>query len=110
MNPIAQKALDRAMGKILPIPQPKPLVARTFADVMVQLDVNEIDTSGPIDRVTYLEGRGVALDIVRCAGSTITDPTQVAKLVQTLIRAAVSRPPSYALGIKDVIGMLGVKS
>ncbi|NVZ61224.1 hypothetical protein HX867_03940 [Pseudomonas gingeri] len=106
MNPIAQKALASALGKALPVPQPKPRPVQTFADVLVRLDISEIDTSGPINRVMYLEGRQFALDMIRCAGDTLTESTDVAKLIQALIRAAISRPPSHAKGIKDVIELL----
>ncbi|WP_338523326.1 hypothetical protein NUH87_26585 [Pseudomonas batumici] len=106
MNALARRALDRALGSPLPVPQPKPRVVQTFADVLVQLDLNEIDTSGPINRVMYLEGRQFAVDMVEHAGDTLTEPAHIAKLVQALIRAAVSRPPSHAKGIKDVIELL----
>ncbi|NWA03757.1 hypothetical protein [Pseudomonas gingeri] len=106
MNPIAQQALASALGKALPVPQPKPRVPQTFAEVLVRLDISEIDTSGPINRVMYLEGRGFALEMIRCAGDTLTESSHIQKLIQALIRAAISRPASYAKGIKDVIELL----
>ena len=108
MNSIAQQALASALGKALPVPQPKPVVVHTFAEVLVQLDVDEINTSGPINHVMFLEGQNYALDMVRAAGETIRDPAFVIRLRQSLIRSALGRPPSHALGIKSVIDTLQV--
>ena len=109
MNPIATQALASALGKALAASLPNVPPPQTFADVLVQLDLNDIDTSGPINQVMFREGQAFALDMVRSAGRTIADPKLAARLVQNLIRSALGRPPSYALGIKKIIELMQVK-
>ncbi|TPG76344.1 hypothetical protein [Pseudomonas arsenicoxydans] len=106
MSPIAQHALDRAQGEPVPISCPETQLASVLDDIAPPLDISAIDISGPINQVMFLEGQNFALDMVRSAGAALSDPPFIAKLVQNLIRAALSRPPSYAKGIKTVTELL----
>ncbi len=74
MNPIAQRALDRARETSAPA-----LIAPTQA----ALPLPELIITGPINRVMELEGKRYALDVVRAAGSSIRNPRQRQRLFAT---------------------------
>ena len=97
MNPIAQRALDRARetsppALIIPVQANPPLP--------------ELVITGPINRVMELEGRNYALDVVRSLGASIRNPPVVANTIRNLTMTAAAQPSSYASGIKQVIDVL----
>ena len=65
MNPIAQRALDRARESVTPA----PIVPNQAAPPLPELVI-----TGPINRVMELEGKRYALDVVRSLGSSIRNP------------------------------------
>ena len=86
MNPIAQRALDRARESAPPPP-----------DLVI---------TGPINRVMELEAKRWALDFVQGLGASIRrEPTQT-KAIADLTRYAVAQPSSVASGVKIVIDLL----
>lgn len=99
MNPIAQRALDRARESVTPTPIVPIQAAPPLPDLVI---------TGPINRVMELEGKRYALDVVRSLGSSISNPLVVASTIRNLTLTAVDQPPSYASGIKQVIDVLKV--
>jgi len=99
MNPIAQRALDRARESVAPT----PIVPIQAAPPLPALVI-----TGPINRVMELEGKRYALDVVRSLGSSIRNPLVVVNAIRNLTLTAVDQPSSYASGIKQVIDVLKV--
>ena len=97
MNPVAQRALDRARETSAPA-----LIAPTQANSPLP----ELVITGPINRVMELEGKRYALDVVQAFGSSIRDPKVAAKAIRDLTTTAVAQPSSYASGIKQIIDVL----
>lgn len=97
MNPIAQRALDRARQSTAPTAPDQPAPP-----------LPELVITGPINRVMELEGKRYALDVVRSLGSSIRNPLVVASTIRNLTLTAIDQPSSYASGIKQVIDVLKV--
>ena len=97
MNPIAQRALDRARetpaSKLLPpIQSSEPL-----PDLVI---------TGPINRVMELEAKRWALDFVQGLGPSIRREPIRTKAIADLTKYAVAQPSSVASGVKIVIDLL----
>ena len=97
MNPVAQRALDRARetpaSRLLPPIQSSELLP----DLVI---------TGPINRVMELEAKRWALDFVQGLGASIRrEPTRT-KAIADLTRYAVAQPSSVASGVKIVIDLL----
>lgn len=101
MNPIAQRALDRARETSLPA---------LIVPVKAAQPLPELVITGPINRVMELEGKSYALDVVRSLGSSIRNPLVVASTIHNLTLTAAGQPSSYAGGIKQVLDVLKVSS
>lgn len=56
MNSLAQQALDRAREEPFPVLCSKVQLASVLDDIDPPLDINAIDTSGPINRVRFFGG------------------------------------------------------
>ena len=97
MNPVAQRALDRARES----PPPALIVPIQAAPPLPELVI-----TGPINRVMELEGKRFALEVVQALGSSIRNPSVVKQVIGNLTRTAVAQPSSYASGIKLVIDLL----
>ena len=97
MNPIAQRALDRARetpaSKLLPPIQSSELLP----DLVI---------TGPINRVMELEAKRWALDFVQGLGASIRREPVRTKAITDLTRYAVAQPSSVASGVKIVIDLL----
>lgn len=97
MNPIAQRALDRARetpaSKLLPpIQSSEPL-----PDLVI---------TGPINRVMELEAKRWTLEFVQGLGASIRREPVRTKTIADLTRYAIAQPSSVASGVKIVIDML----
>lgn len=97
MNPVSQRALERARvsappALIVPIQAAPPLP--------------ELVITGPINRVMELQGKRFALEVVQALGSSIRNPSVVKQVIGNLTRTAIAQPSSYASGIKLVIDLL----
>ena len=99
MNPVAQRALDRARESAAPA---------LTVPIQAAPPLPELIITGPINRVMELEGKHYALDVVRAAGSSIRKPEAAAKIVRDLTITAAAQPSSYASGIKQIIDLLKV--
>ena len=97
MNPIAQRALDRARETSLPA---------LIVPIKAELPLPELVITGPINRVMELEGKRYALDVVRSLGVSIRNPLVVASTSRNLTMTAAGQPSSYASGIKQIIDLL----
>ena len=93
MNPIAQRALDRARQSTAATAQPAP-------------PLPELVIIGPINRVMELEGKRYAVTFVQALGASIRNEPVRAKAIGDLTRYAVAQPSSVASGVKIVIDML----
>lgn len=123
MNPIAQRALDRAKArpavKVVPVAQVEPValppveliepVAMPVAVpiVMPVAGVERVAVPAvPEDRVLRLEGRHYGAAIVLDAGLTLREPGGPELVLATLRRATQGKPLSFARGVAEVIVML----
>lgn len=97
MNPIAQRALDRARQSTAPGPT---------ATVQHAPPLPELVITGPINRVMELEGKRYALTLVQALGAPIRKEPVRTKAIGDLTRYAVTQPSSVASGVKIVIDML----
>ena len=97
MNPIAQRALDRARETSSPA---------LIVPIKAELPLPELVITGPINRVMELEGKRYALDVVRSVGASIRNPLVVASTIHNLTTTAAGIPSSHASGIKQVIDAL----
>ena len=97
MNPIAQRAFDRARESVAPT---------SLIPIQVAPPLPELVINGPINRVMELEGKRFALEVVQALGSSIRNPSVVKQVIGNLTRTAIAQPSSYASGIKLVIDLL----
>lgn len=99
MNSLAQQALDRAMGRPLPVPtgKPKASAAEPVPDLVI---------TGPINKVMELEGKRYALEFVRALGASVRRAPVREKAIADLTRYAQQQPSSVASGVKIVIDLL----
>jgi hypothetical protein len=97
MNPIAQRALDRARETPAPALLP-PILANP--------PLPELVITGPINRVMELEGKRYALEHVRALGAAIRRQPVRTKAIADLTRYAAQRPSSVASGVKIIIDVL----
>lgn len=97
MNPIAQRALDRAREKPTSALLPPILANPPLPDLVI---------TGPINRVMELEGKRFAVEFVQNMGASIRNPKVVAKAIADLTRYAAQQPASVASGVKIVIDLL----
>lgn len=97
MNPIAQRALDRARETPAPALLP-PILANP--------PLPELVITGPINRVMELEGKRFATDFVLALGSSVQRQPIRTKAIADLTRYAAQQPASVASGVKIVIDML----
>ena len=97
MNPVAQRALDRARetpaSRLLPPIQSNELVP----DLVI---------TGPTNRVMELEAKRWALDFVQGLGASIRREPVRTKAIADLTKYAVAQPSSVASGVKIVIDLL----
>lgn len=100
MNPVAQRALDRARESAPPA---------LIAPIQAAAALPELVITGPINRVMELEGRRYAEEVVKSLGSSIRNPLVVAGTIRNLTLNATAQPSSYASGIKQIIDLLKVK-
>ena len=99
MNPIAQRALDRARESAAPA---------LIVPIQANPPLPELVITGPINRVMELEAKRWALDFVQGLGASIRrEPTRT-KAIADLTRYAVAQPSSVASGVKIVIDLLKV--
>ena len=97
MNPIAQRALDRARETSAPA---------LIAPIQANPPLPDLVITGPINRVMELEAKRWALDFVQGLGASIRrEPTRT-KAIADLTRYAVAQPSSVASGVKIVIDLL----
>ncbi|NNA30670.1 hypothetical protein [Pseudomonas lundensis] len=101
MNPVAQRALDRASESAAPA---------LTVPIQAAPPLPELIITGPINRVMELEGRRYAEEVVKSLGSSIRNPLVVAGTIRNLTLNAAAQPSSYASGIKQIIDALRVKS
>ncbi|WP_230679648.1 hypothetical protein [Pseudomonas fluorescens] len=99
MNSLAQQALDRAMGRPLPVPTGKP-------EASAAEPVPDLVITGPINKVMQLEGKRYALDFVRALGASVRRAPIREKAIADLTRYAAVQPSSVASGVKIVIDVL----
>lgn len=97
MNPIAQRALDRARETPAPALLP-PILANP--------PLPELVITGPINRVMELEGKRFATDFVLALGSSVQRQPIRTKAIADLTRYAAQQPASVASGVKIVIDLL----
>lgn len=95
MNPIAQRALDRARQSTAPTAPDQPAPP-----------LPELVITGPINRVMELEGKRYAVTFVQALGASIRNEPVRTKAIGDLTRYAVAQPSSVASGVKIVIDML----
>ncbi|MFK3971140.1 hypothetical protein ACI2KS_10480 [Pseudomonas sp. NPDC087358] len=112
MNPIAQRALNRALH--LPV-RAAPLTARKAATktrcvpapepvIAGELDLPiKPDLPAKLDRFGFIEGKNYALDTARSMTALLTSPGGRLEIIQRLKRVAAGKPASQALGIWTVI-------
>lgn len=97
MNPIAQRALNRARESAAPTPlipiQPTP-------------PLPELVITGPINRVMELEGKRYAVTFIQGLGASIRREQTRTKAIADLTRYAIAQPSSVASGVKIVIDLL----
>lgn len=109
MNPIAQRALERAqfqqMARDMELraTQPKPAEVKP---IKPSEPLPELVITGPINRVMELEGKRYALEHVRTLGASIRRQPIRDKAIADLTRYAVQQPASVASGVKIVIDLL----
>lgn len=97
MNPIAQRALDRAR---------ETSASKLLPPIQANEPLPELVITGPINRVMELEAKRWALDFVQGLGASIRrEPTRT-KAIADLTRYAVAQPSSVASGVKIVIDLL----
>lgn len=97
MNPIAQRALDRARET------PAPALLRP---ILANPPLPELVITGPINRVMELEGKRFATDFVLALGSSVQRQPIRTKAIADLTRYAAQQPSSVASGVKIVIDLL----
>lgn len=101
MNPVAQRALDRARESVPPAP---------IVPIQAAPPLPEMSITGPINRVMELEGKRYAEEVVKSLGSSIRNPRVVTATIRNLTLNAAAKPSSFASGIKQIIDALRVKS
>lgn len=122
MNPIAQRALDRAKARpavkvvpVVPVVQVEPValppveliepVAMPVTVPMARVERVAVPAA-PEDRVLRLEGHRYGAAIVLDAGLTLREPGGPELVLATLRRATQGKPLSFARGVAEVIVML----
>lgn len=109
MNSLAQRALARALGKVLSAPTAKAQQTkapdedkRAFGPVPLP----QLEIIGPINKVMQLEGKRYALDFVRALGASVRRAPVREKAIADLTRYAAVQPSSVASGVKIIIDVL----
>lgn len=97
MNPIAQRALDRARESAAPTP---------LIPIQAAPPLPELVITGPINRVMELEGKRYAVTFVQALGASIRREQTRTKAIADLTRYAIAQPSSVASGVKIVIDLL----
>ena len=101
MNPIAQKALDRARQ---PTPAPAPAYSTETAYRPKPIPV--LVVHGPINHYMRLQARAEATATVLAMHRTLAATNGVALVVEHLKRTAADKPGSHIAGYLDVIQLL----
>ena len=102
MSSLAELALEHARLRLAgqPIKSPTSTVQKISMPPSTVISAGVI-ISGPINHFMFLEGRAWAVDMVKALRASSAD-----QVIERLTGAAVSRPGSYASGIKSVIEAL----
>lgn len=101
MNPIAQQALARALTRgSKPVP---------VADVLL---LEQAPVTRPVtppvttDRISYLEGRRHASEIVLAANQALNTPDAAKRVLDSLRSCMQGKPLSFARGVIGIIELL----
>ncbi|WP_339475241.1 hypothetical protein [Pseudomonas sp. RL_5y_Pfl2_69] len=97
MNPIAQRALDRAR---------ETPVSKLLPPIQANEPLPELVITAPINSVMELEAKRWALDFVQGLGASIRREPVRTKAIADITRYAAAQPSSVASGVKIVIGLL----
>lgn len=103
MNLIAQQAIARALSRSArPVPVAKVLPPDP---VPVTRPVTPPVTAGG-DRLSYIEGRRHATDIVLAANQTLSMPDGAKRVLDSLRSCMQGKPVSFARGVIEIIELL----
>lgn len=102
MNLIAQQALARALTRgSKPVPVADVLL---LEQAPVTRPVTQPVTAG--DRISYIEGRRHASEIVLSAGGSMKHPGGAERVLENLRRTMQGKPTSFARGVAEIIELL----
>lgn len=105
MNPIAQQALAKALTRgPKPVPVADVLLEQAPVTRPVTPPVTSPVTAG--DRVSYLEGRRHASEIVLAANQTLNTPDGARRVLDSLRSCMQGKPASFARGVAEIIELL----